>query len=118
MKKTYLTNAFSFNMVDQIGTVEFDMLVDVVTSSAMREHVEDSVKEGSLCISMSNQATCDLLNAIIGGSIAPEKGNVDAKIGDTVLIMQYNGPRLYNGAKNIPEGGKVRFYKVQIAEAA
>lgn len=113
MTKLFVSNAFSMNMVSaSIADKPFDMLVTPVTSP-------DEFFDGTDVVEcMSNQATCDLFNLYATKhQVVAESNPVSLDIGDTLLVMQYNGPRLEKGLTSIPSGGTVRFFIVEVAAA-
>ena len=111
--KVYLSNAFSFNMVEGMDKA-FDMEVTQLTIGDVSEALE---AESNLVVSMSNQATCDLFNALTGNKIQAHKENMQFEDGDKLIVMQYNGPRLDPGLTALPEGGKVKFFCVDFYDA-
>lgn len=112
MNKLFVSNAFSLNMLaPSISSKPFDLLVTPLDSP-------DSFFDGSEVIEcMSNQATCDLFNLHCKAhQVSAEANNVSLEFGDSMLVMQYNGPRLEKGLTSLPVGGKVSFYIVEVAE--
>lgn len=112
MTKLFVSNAFSLNMLAaSINNKPFDLLVTPVDSP-------DAFFDGSSVVEcMSNQATCDLFNLHCKThQVTAESNNVSLEFGDSMLVMQYNGPRLEKGLTALPVGGTVRFYTVEVAE--
>lgn len=104
----YISNAFSFNMIGHDKA--FDLLVTPVSSPD-----EYTLSDGSLLVAMSNQATCDLFNLHSPNlQVSPTDTVVSLAPGDSMLVMQYNGPRLEKGLTSIPAGGNLRFFIVEV----
>lgn len=111
MKKSFISNAFSFNMLAESAVNQpFDMLCTPMTPAEFfSEHPNPF-------ISMSNKATCDLFNLNSDRKIAPDRNNVSMNFGDVILVMQYNGPRLEEGLQDLPSGGTLNFYMVELVQ--
>lgn len=102
----YVSNAFSLNMV---SARSFTLRVcDTV-------HLTDMLR-GDLVVSIKNPAMVDLCNGITGSKAVAGLGNIDLKVGDKLIVMQYNGPRLERGCTSCPKDGNLRFYTVTICE--
>lgn len=112
--KSYISNAFSMNMIsDELD--DFDLIVTAVDRSDLEHDYADFMKNALFCI--SNQATCDLFTAVTGFKAVANRADINLDIGDTILVFQYNGPRLKEGLTKIPEGGKLRMFLVEVSSA-
>ena len=112
--KNYISNAFSMNMIATEES-EFDLLVETIDKHDMTSFLTDFLETASFCI--GNQATCDLFQVVTGFECVANRSDIQLNIGDSILVFQYNGPRLEQGLTKIPEGGKIRMYLVTMALA-
>lgn len=98
-----LTNAFSLQMLTNIpATITVE---EVVPSKEMLESCDNS---------LGHKDICDLLNGMFGTSLAPNRKSDKLSDGDTVLVAQYIGSRLPEGAITLPEGATLKFLKVTV----
>lgn len=112
--KSYISNAFSMNMIsDELD--DFDLIVTTVDRSDLTHDYADFVENASFCI--NNQATCDLFTVVTGIKAVANRADIKLAIGDTILVFQYNGTRLEEGLTKIPEGGKLRMFLVEVSSA-
>jgi hypothetical protein len=58
--------------------------------------------------------TAVLLTALLGHEVVMARNSTSLRSGDVLIVGQYNGPRLPEGAKSLPEGAKIRFFRVEI----
>ena len=93
MKKTFLLNAFSLQMVDIPSTVEF---TDV-----------DRLPEG-LTSAIGHADTARVLG------VEQNRINVHLDKGDVAFVAQLTGGRLPEGATTLPEGFSFKFIKVEV----
>ena len=55
--------------------------------------------------------SCELINSLTGLSLEKNRITNKVDIGDVLIIAQYNGPRLEEGATSLPEGATLVFVK-------
>lgn len=110
---TFVSNAFSFNMVsDEVIASGFDMLVDRVECDDIKRIVDAETK-----FSMSARATETLFTALTGVQIEGEREQIKLEYDDSLIVMQYNGPKLEVGCTEVPTGGIIKFLTVTIKRA-
>ena len=98
MTKTYLSNAFSLQMIDapaiisviELTTAEFESIKTSATS----------------CVGHPDTA------AVLG--VACNRISVKLEQGDTLIVAQLVGGRLPEGATTLPDGFSFKFLKVEI----
>lgn len=100
----YISNAFSFNMIattQQIpGTIRF---------------VEVNLYEGALLaagsvVSVVGHAdTANLFSTLLEREVVFNRASLTLNKGDELLLGQYSGPRLPEGATSLPEGATVKW---------
>jgi hypothetical protein len=111
---TYLTNSFSINMLKEDTTLRFGR-VSAVGAQASLIHTADIVKS---CIGHADTDALvrEELNRDYGdGSpFLPEgrRETVEFNKGDTLVVAQYTGPRLPEGAMQLPSGAKIEYWIV------
>src|SRR5690606_36233924 len=111
----YLADAFSLGMLDCIGTPGAALAIDVIPLTHpmavqwVREHQPRS------CVGHADTAL--LLSSMLGVVVDMRRESTSLQPGDRMLVAQYNGPRLPEGAKSLPAGAKIRWMLVQIPSA-
>jgi len=60
--------------------------------------------------------TALLFTSLLGHSVQARRVSTSLAPGDVVLVGQYNGPRLPEGATALPEGAKIRWILVEVAQ--
>lgn len=110
----FLSNTFSFNMVGDELSASFDLLVTPVDEDAVRAFL---LEEVDVVVSMPNAATAALFSELVGFPTLPERNDINLKVGDSIVVFQYNGPRLVDGMRSLPKGGRARFFLVDVVEA-
>lgn len=102
----YLCNAFSLQMLAQ-----FPANVQI-NEVEIKDVIE--IKE-QLVSAIGHQDTANVLSSILGVPVPTARVNVALKSGDEILIAQYVGGRLPEGATTLPEGASFRFLVVSVA---
>lgn len=103
--KFFMTNAFSINMLDRAGQDIAFVPVDVqaVRNLLAREQWESAIGHADIA---------RVVSGLIGVEIATNRQNVTLRQGETSLIVaQYRGPRLPEGAAELPKGATVEFWQ-------
>ena len=104
---TYLLNTFSINMLS-----ENDIVVAFKKVSA--SEAQKLLKRGPYPIvnAIGHADTDRLVRAELGLEL-PEGSRVSVTIrrGDNVIIAQYRGPRLPEGATKLPEESEIEYWK-------
>lgn len=98
---TYITNAFSINMISSLdqAKIKFTKVMAVP----------------SLVVSaIGHPDTAAVVSADLGLTLPVNRVNITLIPGDVIYVAQYIGPRLPEGAKLLPEGAKIEYYKVEV----
>jgi len=104
-----LSNAFSFNMAGNFPCrVEADEL-------SLKEFTKE-LKNSSWESSIGHADMAAMLTAITGVEITANRRNDSLSNGDVLLLAQYSGPRLPEGAVALPDGAKIKFLRVTYFE--
>jgi len=93
MKKIYLLNAFSLQMLEGDATVKFTEVA--------------KLPEG-LTSAIGHQDTANVLG------VEMNRINVTLKKGDIAYVAQLQGGRLPEGSTTLPEGFSFKFVKVEV----
>jgi hypothetical protein len=105
----YVTNAFSINMLPQksMCTVEFHKLT---TEEARR------VMSGYPFRSYIGHADiANLASELLGVQLEVNRETLVLQEGDRLLVVQYRGSRLPEGATRLPEGAQIEFWLVYVS---
>ena len=100
-----ICNAFSLNM---IGSFPVSVNVEEVgVSEAQRLAVTGESAVG-------HADTAAVFTDVLGVQVAAVRSTVSLAQGDTVLVGQYSGPRLPEGATQLPAGATIKWLKVTV----
>lgn len=109
----YLGNAFSLGMLDFLDDFTGVLHVDVLSVElAHAWMLEDSWES---CV--GHQDTADMLSSMLGMAVPMRRVSLSLKPGDRILVAQYSGPRLPEGATSLPEGAQIRWILVRVFTA-
>jgi hypothetical protein len=70
--------------------------------------------EGQLDSAVGHADTATVLGSQLGMSVPTNRCNVSLKKGDVVMVGQYRGPRLPEGATTLPDGATIQWLKVSL----
>jgi hypothetical protein len=103
----YITNAFSLNML-----LCFDSTIKTQEISAAA--AAEMVKEDGLTSAVGHQDTAAVFSTVLGMPVPMSRITVSLVQGDRILVGQYSGIRLPEGAKTLPPGSQIRWVVVTI----
>ena len=104
MNKILLCNAFSLNMMSSMtSTIETQELTIPEVKKALGEGYESAMGHST-----------ELVSALLGMDIPVNRSNNKIQNGESILVAQYVGPRLPEGATELPEGATLKFIKVTV----
>lgn len=112
--KIQLLNAFSLNM---INCENGESIIARFNEMPFEKVDELLFVDGKEIVShIGHATTADILGRMLGVSIPAVRDNflVDTKGEDIVIVCQYKGDRLQEGATSLPEGASFKFYELQI----
>jgi hypothetical protein len=98
-------NAFSLSMIECPASVD------------VREESLDRVKEllsDDMESYVGHQSAADLYSSILGIPVAMRRESVRLASGETAVVGQYAGPRLPEGAVELPEGATIKWLVVRV----
>ena len=103
----FILNAFSLNMI--VGNA--DIVVREVTKDV-------AASLAATCTSAVGHAdTAAVFSNVLGVTVPCNRATVALKEGDVALVGQYSGPRLPEGAVNLPEGAAIKWFIVGVKVA-
>lgn len=101
MPATYLSNAFSPNMLSQMPCdVRFAEITAAVAAQYMR---------GGAVSVVGHQSTADVFADVLETPVPMHRATVTLKGGDRLVFGQYRGPRLEEGVTTLPEGATIQW---------
>jgi len=105
----YVANAFSINMLPQksVCIVEFHKLT---TEEALR-----IVSERPFRSYIGHADLANIASQLLGVQLEVNRETLTLQEGDRLLVVQYRGPRLPEGATRLPEGAQIEFWLVYVS---
>ena len=103
----YLTNAFSLNML-----LCFDSTIR--TQEIATEAAAEIVRNDGLISAVGHQDTAAVFSSVLGTHVSMSRITVSLAKGDVILVGQYSGIRLPEGATALPPGSRIRWVRVTI----
>lgn len=76
--------------------------------------VSRSFKEGHLTSAVGHPSTAGVLSDLLGTEVVSKRETLSFEAGDRAVLCQYQGPRLPEGAKELPGGATLTFYEVRV----
>lgn len=102
--KTIVTNAFSLNM---LHSRPYRLTFTPVTVEQAVQYLDDWTS------AVGHQDTAALFSQILGVTIPWNRVNVTIEEGTQLLVGQYQGPRLPEGASMLPDGATITWWLVR-----
>lgn len=101
---TYIANAFSLQMLDFKIQQKFE--IEIVSISV--EQVRHILSNGFIsCVGHAD--TARIIGGILGEEIPVNRVSLSISPGDMLVVAQYSGSRLPEGAISLPEGAEIRW---------
>lgn len=97
-----ICNAFSLQMVSLPVTIKASK-IDV-----------GQVKAFSLESAIGHADTANIVSALLGVNIPANRTNIKLSAGESIVVAQYIGPRLPEGATKLPDGARIDFVLVEV----
>lgn len=131
----YLTNAFSLNMLPGLLPQEEKEDLDPDARLALGNQwvsfghparveiipIDDIDVRGYLdarewVSAVGHASTAAVFSDALGVTIPANRLTVQVQPGDLLIIGQYSGPRLEEGATTLPEGATIRWFSVEVRQ--
>lgn len=106
-----ICNALSLNMLLPtcvMGALRFTR----ATPELVRACIDESECGAESAIGHAD--TARIVGALLGVDIPASRRDVKLAVGDEIIVAQYSGPRLPEGATALPEGAKIEFFIVTL----
>jgi len=114
--RTYLTNAFSLNML-QFGNGQITIKIRPMLREHAREKIMQEKMRGRFVSAVGHSDTARLLSDMLDTYVPANRATVRLAPRDEVIVAQYVGPRLPEGAEELPPDSKIKFFLVEVREA-
>jgi hypothetical protein len=103
----YVVNSFSLNMLpESVGEATIE-IIKIGPVEARKIASVESVESA-----IGHETTARLVSKELGIELPAQRKNVVIRPGEGVLVAQYRGPRLPEGATELPEGATIEWYVV------
>ena len=103
----YITNSFSLNMLANPDGVCIDVReVSLADARGM-------FTNGGFESAIGHADTAAVVSSLLGIEIPSNRISLSIE-DEEILVAQYTGPRLPEGAKTLPDGSEIRFYIVSV----
>jgi hypothetical protein len=107
----YVGNAFSLNMLQTEKSLgEMTMRVEWVSLSEVKSYLAGL----DFVSAIGHKDTAAVVSGLIGYQVPENRISVDLREGDLLIVAQYSGPRLPEGATSLPEGATIEFFRVRL----
>ena len=103
--KFVITNAFSINMLAREGH-------DLAFRPCGVENVRNLNRAHGLVSAVGHADTAAVLSSVLGFPVECNRVNVTLDRDHSLVVAQYRGPRLPEGATELPEGATIEFWQV------
>jgi hypothetical protein len=97
----YISNAFSLSMVAPNATIKVSPL-----------NVEE-VAVLPLVSAIGHADTAKVVSGLLGVDLPSNRVNISLNPGEKMIVAQYIGPRLPEGATQLPDGARIEFRLVE-----
>lgn len=101
---TYLSNAFALSMVE-----DGSFRVATLTAEDARKAITNGFTSA-----IGHADIAAVVSGLLGVDAPMNRVNLTLTTGDVLVVAQYVGPRLPEGATTLPEGSKIVFKKVTV----
>lgn len=109
MKKVYLANAFSLQMVSLDEST--DVHIYPMTIGSVKHIYADKI---DVISAIGHADTAAVVSSILGQSVPTQRINIKLEEGDLLVVAQLTGGRLPEGSTTLPEGFSIKFVGVTI----
>jgi hypothetical protein len=107
---TYLSNALSLNMIGFTELGEAKVFIARISPGAAHEFLA-----GGFESAVGHESTAAIIAADLCLPVKADRRSIKIGPGDKLVVAQYSGPRLPEGATQLPEGAKLEYYLVEVS---
>jgi hypothetical protein len=101
----WLGNALSLSMLPSGGAQLVCLPLDLAEAQILSQQAESVVGHAD---------TAALFASLLGRDVAVQRRSLALEAGDVLLVGQYSGPRLPEGAVALPTGAELRWWRVEV----
>lgn len=101
-----ILNAFSLNMLANLTT-------NIKTEEISLEEAK-KLLSGEINSAVGHLDTAKVFSSVLGVEVPMNRTTVQLHSGETILVGQYIGPRLPEGATELPQGSTIKWVIVEI----
>ena len=113
-----ITNSFSLNMISQDRfnkSAQCTVSIERISVEIAKNLIESFIKlGGSIDSAIGHDSTARIVSSILGINIPFNRKDLALSGEEDIIVAQYIGPRLPEGATSLPDGAKIEFYKVYV----
>jgi len=109
-----ITNAFSLSMLCESRVVDCRKLDQTEATQAAREARATWDIGGEFVSAVGHADTAALFSRLLGVEIEPNRQSIVLRPGSMLLVGQYTGPRLPQGATELPAGATIDWWCVSV----
>lgn len=114
-RRLFILNAFSLQMLGDTGLwMDSRLAIRRLSNEEARQLLKVcSEAQYRLVSGVGHADTARVLSGILGTEVPMNRISVDLTGSDLLLVGQYSGPRLPEGATELPAGAVIKWYTVQ-----
>lgn len=110
--KLIITNAFSLSMLPEAGG---KVSVDVIEQADILDYLRTAETDGfSVESAVGHASTAAIFSDLLSYPVAVNRVSISLNWNTLLLVGQYTGPRLPEGATSLPEGASIRWFLVYL----
>lgn len=111
--KMYLLNSFSLNMLSNLHCqVRVSEIPEISARNLLTDYVDKLVFNGISALGHADTAT--VVSDILGVEVPCNRMTVTLRPGDRAIVAQYIGPRLMEGATELPANAYIKWVMIEI----
>ncbi len=108
--RVILANAFSINMIDRSRVIHFDKIT-LIGARKIAKHIDvNAIGHADTDRVVRRELNCEIK---AGG-----RATIQLEGMDKLLVAQYRGPRLEEGATSLPDGATIEWWLVTLGASA
>ena len=104
----YIGNALSLSMLREPDATLWCRKINIQEAKDLLDYYH-----WASCV--GHQDLAQVLSNMLGVQIPVNRDNIRLKAWDKLIVAQYVGPRLPEGAKGLPQDANITFYVVEVA---
>jgi hypothetical protein len=102
----YMSNAFSLNMLKDFPVTVHIRKADIETVKG--------ILSGGFVSGVGHTDTANIISGMLNMKVEANRITININADDILVVAQYIGPRLPEGATQLPEGAKIEWFIVTV----